>query len=155
MQSAAGPTLAPAVPQAGAGADARPLLHRLAAHPDLLLSLGLFAVALLPRILYLLWAPVFIGGDSLQYFQPVYDLLTSGKFTLTLKRPPLYPWLLYAEQVLAGPSFVPMIAFQHLLGAVGVVLTYWIGRLAWGDVALGRWAGGLAALLLAFSNSTL
>jgi hypothetical protein len=54
-----------------------------------------------------------------------------------------------------------------------VVLTYWIGRLAWGgrstppiplslpreresaDVALGRWAGGLAALLVAFSSSTL
>jgi 4-amino-4-deoxy-L-arabinose transferase-like glycosyltransferase len=124
-------------------------------HPDVLLSLGLFGLALLPRILYLLWAPVFIGGDSLQYFQPVYDLINSGKFTLTLKRPPLYPWLLYAEQIAFGPSFVPMIAFQHLLGAVGVVLTYWIGRLAWGDLLIGRWAGALAAALVALSGPTL
>jgi hypothetical protein len=153
MQSVANPSLTPSAPRSGAGA--RPLLHRLAAHPDLLLSLGLFAVALLPRILYLVWAPVFIGGDSLQYFQPVYDLLTSGKFTLTLKRPPLYPWLLYAEQVLAGPSFVPMIALQHLLGAVAVVLTYGIGRLACGEALVGRWAGALAALLVAFSSPTL
>ena len=129
--------------------------RRALARPDLLLSLGLLGVALVPRILYLLWAPVFIGGDSAQYFQPVYDLIERGRFTLSLKRPPLYPWLLYAEQMLFGPSFVPMIAFQHLLGAIGVVLTYWIGRLAWGNVVLGRWAGGLAALLVAFSNSTL
>jgi hypothetical protein len=26
-------------------------------------------------MLYVAWAPVFIGGDSLQYFQPVFDLL--------------------------------------------------------------------------------
>ena len=114
------------------------------------------------------------AGDSAQYFQPVYDLINTGRFTLSLKRPPLYPWMLYVEQVLFGPSFVPMIAFQHLLGAIGVVLTYWIGRLAWdgsqpsppdplslprergsSDVALGRWAGSLAALLVAFSSPTL
>ena len=155
------------------GARAR-ALRRLIAHPDLLLSVGLLMLALAPRILYLLWAPVFIGGDSAQYFQPVYDLLNGGRFTLSLKRPPLYPWMLYAEQWLFGPSFVPMIAFQHLLGALGVVLTYWIGRLAWNggrpsppsplslprergsnDLALSRWAGGLAALLVAFSSSTL
>ena len=131
------------------------VLRRLATHPDVLLSVGLFALALAPRVFYLFWAPVFIGGDSSQYFQPVYDLLNSGRFTLSLKRPPLYPWMLYVEQLMFGPSFVPMIAFQHLLGAIGVVLTYWIGRLAWGDVALGRWAGALAALLVAFSSSTL
>ncbi|MFN8634037.1 MAG: glycosyltransferase family 39 protein [Chloroflexota bacterium] len=124
-------------------------------HPDLALSVGLFVVALAPRILYVLWAPVFIGGDSMQYFQPVYDLMTTGKFTLSLKRPPFYPWLLYVEQVTLGPSFVPLIALQHLLGAVGVVLTYWIGRLAWGSVGVGRWAGGLAALLVALSGPTL
>jgi len=143
----------PAYPAASSGLPHA--LRRLAAHPDVLLSLGLFGLALVPRLLYLLWAPVFIGGDSAQYFQPVYDLITNGRFTLSLKRPPLYPWMLYAEQTLFGPSFVPMIAFQHLLGALGVVLTYWIGRLAWDDVALGRWAGGLAALLVAFSSPTL
>jgi len=145
------------------------------------LSVGLFALALVPRVLYLLWAPVFIGGDSAQYFQPVYDLINSGKFTLTLKRPPLYPWLLYASQVTLGPGFLPIIALQHLLGALGVVLTYWIGRLAWGGplaspkpaagmdgavvpaaaqagestIHVGRWAGALAALLVAFSSPTL
>src|SRR5262245_35628976 len=77
--------------------------RRLAAHPDVLLTVGLLVVALVPRILYLIWAPVFIGGDSSQYFQPVYDLLNNGRFTLSLKRPPLYPWMLYAEQLLFGP----------------------------------------------------
>jgi hypothetical protein len=28
--------------------------------------------------------------------------------TLSLKRPPLYSWLLYASQVTLGPSFVPV-----------------------------------------------
>src|SRR5688572_9728611 len=69
-------------------------LRRLITHPDVLLSLGLFALALAPRILYLLWAPVFIGGDSAQYFQPVDDLINNGRFTLSLKRPPLYSWML-------------------------------------------------------------
>src|SRR4051812_32058902 len=87
MQSVARPASTRTVPVDGSAAVARPLRQRLASHPDLLLSLGLFGLALLPRLLYLLWAPVFIGGDSLQYFQPVYDLMTSGKFTLTLKRP--------------------------------------------------------------------
>ena len=140
--------------RAGSAAGAGPVLRRVATHPDVLLSVGLFGLALVPRVLYLLWAPVFIGGDSAQYFQPVYDLMNDGRFTLSLKRPPVYPWMLYAEQVLFGPSFVPLIAFQHLLGAIGVVLTYWIGRLAWGGVALGRWAGALAAVLVALSSPT-
>ena len=144
-----------------APADARPLFSRLATHPDVLLSLGVLVVALVPRLLYLLWAPVFIGGDSAQYFQPVYDLINSGKFTLSLKRPPVYSWLIYASQMTFGTSFVPLIAFQHLLGAVGAILTFWIGRLAWGgtpdqpSVTIGRWAGGLAAVLVALSSPTL
>ncbi len=166
MSSASHPVASTGRPPAGV-ASARPSAwQRLAARPDLVLSVGLFLVALVPRALYLLWAPVFIGGDSAQYFQPVYDLINSGKFTLTLKRPPLYPWILYASQVTFGPSFLPVIVFQHVLGAVGVVLTYWIGRLAWGghlgaaapgdrSVAVGRWAGALAALLVAFSSPTL
>jgi 4-amino-4-deoxy-L-arabinose transferase-like glycosyltransferase len=134
--------------------------RRLAAHPDVLLSFGILLLALLPRLLYVFWAPVFIGGDSAQYFMPVYDLMNSGKFSLSLKRPPVYPWMIYASQWLFGPSFVPLIAFQHLLGAVAAVLTYWIGRLAWGGtterptVTIGRWAGGLAAALVALSAPT-
>ena len=50
--------------RAHAAGDSRPLLARLADHPDVPLSVGLFVVALVPRLLYLLWAPVFIGGDS-------------------------------------------------------------------------------------------
>lgn len=144
-----------------AQADARPHWRRLVSHPDVLLSVGVLLLALVPRLLYAIWAPVFIGGDSAQYFMPVYDLINSGKFTLTLKRPPVYSWLIYASQTLFGPSFVPLIAFQHLLGAIGVVLTYWIGRLAWGGtparstIAVGRWAGGLAAVLVALSSPTL
>lgn len=157
MQPAASHAAVRTSPLTSSVATARPALRRFASHPDVLLAAGLFGLALVPRLLYLLWAPVFIGGDSMQYFQPVYDLMNSGKFTLSLKRPPLYPWLLLASQTLFGPSFVPVIAFQHLLGAIGVALTYGIGRLAWGrdDPTLGRWAGGLAAVLVAFSSPTL
>lgn len=153
----AGPPAAQSAPLAGPAAEARPGLRRLATHPDVLLAAGLFVLALVPRLLYLLWAPVFIGGDSMQYFQPVYNLMNDGRFTLSLKRPPLYPWLILASQTMFGPSFVPLIAFQHLLGAIGVALTYGIGRLAWGrdTPMLGRWAGGLAAVLVAFSSPTL
>lgn len=195
MSSAARPAASSAASGLHTGPRSRSVFRRLLAHPDLLLSVGLFVLALVPRVLYLLWAPVFYGGDSAQYFQPVYDLITTGTFTLTLKRPPLYPWLLYASQMTFGPSFLPIIALQHLLGAVGVVLTYWIGRLTWGGplmaaagpaatpdptratavdgagptaadaydhaaagdrtVRIGRWAGALAALLVAFSSPTL
>ncbi|MGE3910589.1 MAG: ArnT family glycosyltransferase [Chloroflexota bacterium] len=138
-------------------------MNRLAAHPDVRFSLAVLLLALVPRLLYVLWAPPFIGGDSAQYFMPVYDLINDGKFTLSLKRPPVYSWLIYASQMLFGPSFVPIIVLQHLLGAVGVVLTYWIGRLVWGgwpgqeqdQATVGRWAGGLAAVLVAFSSPSL
>ncbi|MCC6178088.1 MAG: glycosyltransferase family 39 protein [Chloroflexi bacterium] len=132
-------------------------LGRLAAHPDALLALGLFLVALVPRLLYAVWAPVFIGGDSIQYFQPVHDLLNGQGFSLTLKRPPLYPWLLLASQVTFGTSFAPVIVLQHVLGAGVAALTFGIARLSWGwgAPALGRWSGGIAALLVAFSSQTL
>src|SRR5688572_21295855 len=66
-------TLSAAASSSLAGGNARELragdvragsLRRLATHPDVLLSVVLFGLALVPRLLYLLWAPVFIGGDS-------------------------------------------------------------------------------------------
>ena len=157
MQSVFSDSPATSAARPGSTRGAEWSVGQLVTHPDVLLTVSLFAVALLPRLLYLAWAPVFIGGDSLQYFQPVYDLLQGKGFTLSLKRPPLYPWMLYAFQVTFGPSFVPVIAFQHLLGAGTVALTYWIGRLAWDpdDAVRTRWIGALAALLVAFSSPTL
>lgn len=133
------------------------LLARLLASIDVRIAAGVFLLALVLRMLYVAWAPVFIGGDSLQYFQPVYDFLNGRGFTLTLKRPPLYSWLLYASQVTFGPSFVPVIVLQHVLGATVVALTYGIARLAWGptSVAVGRWSGALAAILAAIAGSTM
>ncbi|MDQ3701362.1 MAG: glycosyltransferase family 39 protein, partial [Chloroflexota bacterium] len=116
----------------------------LRAHPDLVIAATLFLLGAAPRLAYVAWAPVFIGGDSLQYFQPVHDLLNGRGFTLSLKRPPAYPTLLLASQVIFGPSFVPIIVVQHLLGAATVSLTYGIGRMTFG-----RPAGVLAALLVA------
>ncbi len=120
------------------------VLSGVLARPDVIIPLGLLALALGLRLLYVAWAPVFIGGDSLQYFQPVHDLLNGRGFTLSLKRPPAYPALILASQALFGPSFVPIIVVQHLLGAATVALTYGIGRLTFG-----RQAGVLAALLVA------
>src|SRR4051794_37481832 len=50
MQSAASRAPTRAVPVDGSAAVARPTLRQLATHPDALLSLGLFGLALLPRI---------------------------------------------------------------------------------------------------------
>lgn len=122
-------------------------LRWVRAHPDLAVAGGLFLLALLPRLAYVAWAPPFIGGDSLQYYQPVYDLVHGRGFTLSLKRPPAYPALILAIQSVFGTSFVPIIAFQHVLGAVTAALTYGIGRLVFD-----RWAGALAALLVAASG---
>lgn len=92
-----------------------------------------FAAALLPRMLYLYWAPVFIGGDSLQYYQPVHDYLSGNGFTLSLKRPPAYSAMVIAIQsVLGTTSFVPIIGVQHLMGAMVVLMTYAIGVLVYG-----------------------
>lgn len=118
---------------------------RVRAHPDLLIAGGIFLVAAVLRLLYVAWAPVFIGGDSLQYYQPVYDLVNGKGFTLSLKRPPAYPALILAMQGIFGTSFVPIIVVQHVLGAAGAALTYGMGRLIYG-----RLAGALAALLVAF-----
>ena len=114
---------------------------------DLLIAAGLFLFAAVLRLAYVAWAPVFIGGDSLQYFQPVHDLLNGRGFTLSLKRPPAYPAMLLLFQTLFGTGFVPIVVAQHLLGAATVALTYGLGRLTFG-----RWTGALAALLAALAG---
>jgi uncharacterized membrane protein len=115
------------------------------------LDLGLVAivllVALLLRIGWLLWAPVFIGGDSLQYYQPVHDYLRGQGFTLSLKRPPLYTWLIIGSHALFGPSFVPIIAIQHVMGAAVAVMVFAIGAMIFG-----RWAGFVAGLFAAITS---
>ncbi len=120
------------------------------AHPDALIAGGLFLLAALLRMAYVAWAPVFIGGDSLQYYQPVYDLMNGHGLTLSLKRPPAYPAMILAIQSVFGTSFVPIALTQHLLGAGTVSLTYGLGRLTFG-----RWAGMLAALLVAVTGETM
>ena len=116
-------------------------------HPDVLIAGGLFLFAAVLRLAYVAWAPVFIGGDSLQYFQPVHDLLNGRGFTLSLKRPPAYSATILLSQLLFGASFLPLIVFQHLLGATTVALTYGTGRLLFG-----RPAGVAAALLVAIAG---
>jgi 4-amino-4-deoxy-L-arabinose transferase-like glycosyltransferase len=117
------------------------------ARADLLIAGGLFLFAAILRLGYILWAPVFIGGDSLQYYQPVYDFLNGHGFTLSLKRPPAYPALVLAMQTLFGTSFIPIVVVHHLLGAATVALTYGLGRLTFG-----RAAGVLAGVLVAISG---
>ena len=153
MESAASPARPAEHPRSGppdtatrARRRALPALDARA-HPDLLIAGVLFLLAAVPRLAYVAWAPVFIGGDSLQYFQPVYDFMNGRGFSLSLKRPPAYPAMILAIQAVFGPSFVPVIVAQHLLGAATVALTYGLGRLTFG-----RPAGVLAALLVAIAG---
>ena len=153
MESAVSPARPAERPRPGAAGGAalarRRALPALDAgvRPDLLIAAGLFLFAAVLRLAYVAWAPVFIGGDSLQYFQPVHDFLNGRGFTLSLKRPPAYPAMILAFQVVFGASFVPVIVAQHLLGAGTVALTYGLGRLTFG-----RRAGLLAAFLVAIAG---
>lgn len=88
--------------------------------------------------------PFLVANDSADYFSAGYQLLTDGHLQLSLKRTPLYPLFLAGLTAGVGPSLDRILVAQHALGLLTIVLTYLLGRLAFGPLAAGIAALGLA-----------
>jgi hypothetical protein len=94
--------------------------------------------------------PFLVANDSSDYFTAGYNLLLNGELQLSLKRTPLYSIYLAGAIQTVGPSLDRLLAIQHLLGLATIVLTFLVGRLAFGPLA-----AGLAALAVAINGSIL
>ncbi|HEX3246336.1 MAG TPA: glycosyltransferase family 39 protein [Chloroflexota bacterium] len=126
------------------------MLRTLRAHPDALaLTLILLAAATL-RIIFFPRAPVFIGGDSSQYYVPAHALMVGEGFPLPLKRPPFFPVFVALVGRGFGEDLRNVAAIQHIVGLGTVALTYGIGKLA-----IGRAAAIVGGLIAAISGGLL
>ena len=128
----------------------RRLLQRparfVAHHPDVVLLVGLLALAAVVRAMFLFRAPVFLRHDSVTYFQTGYELARGQGFDLPMRRTPLYPLFIAGVIWTLGEDFVGLAFVQHLLGLVTVAVAYLLGR-----ALFGRPAGFFAALATALS----
>jgi len=123
------------------------MLRLLRAHPDAFaLTLILIAAAEI-RIAFFPLAPVFIGGDSSQYYVPAHALMTGEGFPLPLKRPPFFPVFVAMIGRTFGEDLRYVAAAQHVIGLGTVALAYGIGKLA-----IGRAAAVVGGLVAAFSG---
>src|SRR5688500_14755502 len=111
-------------------------MHRLLrAHPDAFALTLIILAAVAVRIAFFPHAPVFIGGDSSQYYVPAHALMMGEGFPLPLKRPPFFPvFVAFIGRVL-GDDLRYVAAVQHIIGLGTVALAYGIGKLAIGRVA--------------------
>src|SRR3712207_1018925 len=117
----------------------------VAAHPDFLVALLVVVVAAGVRVAFFPGAPVFLHGDTYQYYRPAADLATGDNFDLPLKRPPLYPAFVALVWVVLGEDPLNTIAVQHALGIGTALLAFGIGRLTFGRV-VGLLAGLVSAV---------
>lgn len=115
-------------------------------HPDLVLLIGLLALAGVVRAMFLFRAPVFLRHDSVTYFQAGYDLARGQGFDLPLRRTPLYPLFIAGVVATLGEDLRGLAFVQHLLGLATVAATYLLGK-----ALFGRVAGALAGLITALS----
>ncbi|MCC7104436.1 MAG: glycosyltransferase family 39 protein [Chloroflexi bacterium] len=113
------------------------------------MSVALVAlVALVLRAAFLFRAPMFIIGDSENYFWPGYQLARGLGFDLDLRRTPLYPLFIAGVVSTIGEDLFALALAQHLLGVATAVLAALLARRLFG-----RWAGLAAGLLVALSGS--
>jgi 4-amino-4-deoxy-L-arabinose transferase-like glycosyltransferase len=118
--------------------------------PDVLLVVTLVFIALVPRLILHVQAPVFYSPDSSGYIEPAYDLLTGQGFTGRLKRPVGYPLLLAGTFAVFGLQLTAATLLNHFLGLLTACLTYFVGR-----ECFNRWVGFGAAALVAISGPQL
>ena len=117
----------------------------VAARPDVLAALLVVLVAAGLRVAFFPGAPVFLHGDTYQYYRPAADLATGDNFDLPLKRPPLYPAFMALVWVGLGEHPINVVAAQHALGVGTALLAFGIGRLTFGR-AVGLLAGLVSAV---------
>src|SRR5215208_644926 len=115
-------------------------------HPDLVLLVGLLALAAIVRAVFLFRAPVFLRHDSVTYFQTGYELVRGAGFDLPLRRSPLYPLFIAAVIWVFGEDLHALAFVQHLLGLITVAVSYLLGK-----ALFGRVAGAVAGLLSGLS----
>lgn len=109
---------------------------------------GLVALGL--RLAFLFRAPVFIIGDSENYFWPGYQVAREIGFDLDLRRTPGYPLFIALVVTRIGEDLAALALAQHLLGVVTCLAVAALGIRFWG-----RWTGLLAGLLVALSGPLL
>ena len=102
---------------------------------------GLVALGL--RLAFLFRAPVFIIGDSENYFWPGYQLAREIGFDLDIRRTPVYPLFITLVVTRIGEDLAALALAQHLLGVATSLLIAGLGMRFWG-----RWTGLLAGLLV-------
>jgi 4-amino-4-deoxy-L-arabinose transferase-like glycosyltransferase len=107
-------------------------------------------VALALRLAFLFRAPVFIIGDSENYFWPGYQLARGIGFDLELRRTPVYPLFIAIVVMRIGEDLAALALAQHLLGVGTALLAAGLGIRFWGV-----WTGLLAGLLTALSGPLL
>src|SRR5262245_27685361 len=107
---------------------------------------ALFATALVPRVLYLLYAPPAVENYQ---WALAGSLLTDGSLSVdgvqTTDFEPLYPLFLAASRLLVGDRFALVRLIQCGLGAVGAVLLYRLTTALTGRSRAGVIAASLCA----------
>jgi 4-amino-4-deoxy-L-arabinose transferase-like glycosyltransferase len=127
------------------------LPRRGLASPPVWLVLTIVGVAALGlRLAFLFRAPVFIIGDSENYFWPGYQLAREIGFDLDLRRTPVYPLFITLVVTRIGEDLAAVALAQHLLGVVTCLLVAALGIRFWG-----AWTGLLAGLLVGLSGPLL
>ena len=118
-------------------------------------SIALFVVAVMIRLLAVdsLGAPP--EKDALQYHQIATHLLAGGGYSLdgqtpTTIRPPVYPFFIAAVYALFGTDYHYVLIVQALLHAALVFPLCWLGLRITGSELVGGLAGGLFALHTSF-----
>lgn len=88
--------------------------------------------------------PFLVANDSADYVRAGVDLVATGELELPLKRTPLYAFFLAGLVASVGSSLDRIVAAQHVFGLATIVLTYLLGRMAFGPVAAAVAAVGVA-----------
>jgi 4-amino-4-deoxy-L-arabinose transferase-like glycosyltransferase len=122
----------------------------VARHPDLAALSLIVIVGAALRVAFSPGAPVFVHGDSYQYFRPAHAVMTGDGFPLPLKRPPVYPVFMAGVGSLLGEDLRHLTTVQHILGVATGALVYGVGRLTFG-----RGVGLLAGLATVLSGGLL
>lgn len=125
-------------------------VHWVRTHQDLLATLLIVLVALVPRALLLFRAPVLYVVGSRPYYASAIQLVNGLELSaLSLRHTPGYPYFLGGVIGIFGLEPAAIALVQHLLGVASAIFCYWIGRLIANRLV------GLAAGLLAAANTTL
>ncbi|MFH2069138.1 MAG: glycosyltransferase family 39 protein [Candidatus Omnitrophota bacterium] len=114
---------------------------------------GLFFLALLLRLIFVVLLPL-SAGDSSEYDDYALRLLSGLGFSTSLNRPPMYPVFLAGVYLFFGHSFLAVRIVQALLGSVTCLFAFFIGKRVFGDKKPALLGGLLTAVSPSLVAST-